>query len=937
MQLIIPIVIIVLFIPVVYGDDAPAVELWIPQNMIVGNTYHGVIILPEATAEGTVVFLSTEDNLIAHVPDSIPILPHQNHGIFEITPHVRGHTNVFAVVNGNLYGASSQVFSQKSEPAKLGIVIPAGKTKADTMLVYVTLQDENGFPVPASADIPVHLAASESISTPPQIMIRNGTTHTMFKIGVVGTGHITATSSTLEPYRADIEKSQDIFDVRIAVAPKIAMEDSYAFYYVWLEKDGSPLKLPYVIDTYAYTNNADIGRFEPGKTVQSEQDVLHLVDGMGKGIIYTGDRGSVTVTASIADIGSAQDTLFVGSARLDSAYRSDFHESLNRQDFPDADELEPRPNMILSWIYPSVTDKQAWGVVATYNVNKTQSLIQGMEESGQITSTISSDAVIHPARIDGTVHVSSGDGLEHNGAYVLEERILKTNSMEFEIIGTSHGHYDVNVSGSGLEPASTHIDIVPQYTQELALHMVAIPALPNTPQDVSMVSILDKTGAMIDPTMLKDANIRISADSASVDDVIRPISSSAIISTSLSGSDTLSAVMDGADSAEIKIAPARVASSLELLVPPRVHVGEPFPFSVHYTDSHGIPLQKAGKWNAFSPLGIDMNENTMILENPGESHVSVMSDVGAAEYDITVFENVMDVSFDLPRSIYRVGETIMLEILNSVAAEYTLVTQYPFEKIPPDKFAVTLAEKSESARITVTASRDGYRTVSISETIRVDEIFSLDVSTTGSGDRLSIPFDVTIGNATTSARSPYYAELEPDNISIMLPDKVTIQDRGYSLDSAYVNGKNMNGGRIDTYLTYDIAITADYRQEILVDVIDGEGSGVYRKGELVTVYAPDRERLSFLIRDTFDHWIGMDDKSAKASFVADSDITIIAMYREDYTYLMVLVLMPLLAASIFAISKRTTGLKWAMQDMLERAAVVAGRKKSKKKPETGST
>ena len=936
MRFIIPIAIIVLSIPMVYGDDAPEVELWIPQHMIAGNTYHGAIILPEATAEGTVVFLSTKDSLIAQVPDSIPILPHQNHGIFEITPHVRGHTHVFAVANGNLYGATSQVFSQKSEPAKLGIVIPAGKTKADTMLAYVTLQDENGFPVAAGADIPVHLAASESISTPSQIMIRNGTTHTMFKMGVGGTGHITATSSTLEPYRTDIEKVQDTFDVRIAVAPKIAMEDSYAFYYVWLEKDGRPLKLPYVIDTYAYTNNADIGRFGPSSTVQSEQDVLHLVDGMGRGIIYTGDRGSVTVTASIADIGSAQDILFVGSARLDSADMDD-SASLNGQDFPDANNPESNPNMILSWIYPSVTDRQAWGVVATYNVNKTQSLIQGMEESGQITSTISSDAVIHPARIDGTVHVSSGDGLEHNGAYVLEERILKTNSMEFEIIGASHGHYDIDVSGSGLEPASTHVDIVPQYTQELALHMVAIPALPNTPQDVAMVSILDKTGAMIDPTMLKDADIRISADSASVDSVIRPISGSAIISTSLSGSDTLSAVMDGAYSAEIKIAPARVASSLELLVPPRVHVGEPFPFAVHYTDPHGIPLQKAVKWNAFSPLEISMSEDMMILENPGESHVSVMSDVGAAEYGIVSFENVMEVSFDLPRSIYRVGETIMLEILNSVAAEYALVTQYPFEKIPPDKFAVMLAEKSESAQITVTASRDGYRNVSISETIRVDEIFSLDVSTTGSGDRLSVPFDVIIGNATATARSPYYAELEPDNISIILPDKVTIQDRGYSLDSAHVNGESMDGGRIDTYLTHDIAVTADYRQEILVDVVDGEGSGVYGRGELVTVYAPDRERLSFLIRDTFDHWIGMDDKSARASFVADSDITVMAVYREDYTYLMVLVLMPLLAASMFAISKRTAGLRWAMQDMLERAAAVAGRKKSKKKPETGST
>ena len=99
-----------------------------------------------------IAFLSTGDDLVAQTPDSVSVLPYQNHGIFLITPQAKGTTEIFAAISGNLYNAQTQVFSSKSEPAKLHLITPANKTKADSMLVYVMLYDENNSPVVTNKD-----------------------------------------------------------------------------------------------------------------------------------------------------------------------------------------------------------------------------------------------------------------------------------------------------------------------------------------------------------------------------------------------------------------------------------------------------------------------------------------------------------------------------------------------------------------------------------------------------------------------------------------------------------------------------------------------------------------------------------------------------------------------------------------------------------------
>ena len=596
------------------------VSLWIPHHMIKNQTYSGAIIIPEATPEGSLVFLSS-DSSAARVPDSVTIGPYQNHGIFPITPVDEGTAQIFATHEGKLYGMPTQIFSPKSEPSHLKIILPINKTKTDAMLAYVAIHDDNDSPSPASEHLTVRISTSESIDAPSQIIIRNGTTMARFEMDVGGSGHIIASADGLNPDKTYITKAQNEFVVRVAVAPEIAMPDSYVFYYVWIEKDGKPFRPPYVIDAFVNSGNPDIGRFETNPSVASDGILAHLVDGVAHGILYTGHRGQVTITANIPEFGAAQDVLFVGHAKFTNP-DDDLTIRLQEQNFADADHTEYEPNTILAWIYPSITDSRAWGIAATYHINRTENLEMTINDSGVERHDIVQNALIVPAGAEELIYVTSGHGLEHEGVYDVREHITKTNAIEFGINGASHGNYTVSVSAGGMASAEARVSVIPRYAGEFELLITTIPALPHTLQDIAMVSVIDETGSLVDAKEVfgNSAQFLISSDANIADDVISPVhSGTGIVRGVLSDSSHITAIMDGVASDDIDISPAGIAKSIELLAPVQVHVGEPFPFAVHEIDSLGIPIRKNPDWKISSPLEVSVIGDYLTVEKSGDA------------------------------------------------------------------------------------------------------------------------------------------------------------------------------------------------------------------------------------------------------------------------------------------------------------------------------
>ena len=939
--------------------------LWVPDRMIQGEQYHGMVLSDPATQTGMLAVLSSGDGSVATVPDSVSVLPYRNHAVFPINPVGTGDTEILAILDGRLHSAPVRIFASQSEPDSIILTLAANRTRAESVTAYATVLDRNGLPVPVTEDTRIRLATTGALSTPEKVTVKNGTSAARFEVGVRGTGSVIATADGLGPHTADIERLHEEFAVRVAVAPDIAMPDSYVHYYVWLERDGRPYRPPHVVDATIQSGNLEVARLEENPSVKRhEGQRIHLVGGVAHGVMYTGAPGHATVTAGADGFGSAQDDLFVGTATIADTDGDDgFTFRLHEQDILNAGDIhldrllpaEPEPNALISWVYPPVTDGRAWAVVATYHVDTAERLESGPPDgSGRMITSVVRDAEVTPVWADGVfVHVSSDPGLEHDGTYQMGSRPMKANTIEFEVYGQDQGVHEITVSAQDMRPDSASVEVVPDHLHDLDLHIVGLPLVPHvSPRDLAMISLVDGTGAAVNArdVLEHDVDLYLSADSALLSkDSIKPArlgSAAAVIGGTITGDSTeVTVTLDGVGSASRDIRVGGATASLEVLAPGRVHVGEDFPFAVHELNHKGMPMRKAGGLGIFSPDasvvtatgGTGTNGGgggLMAVVTPGTSRVSVVSsaEAGATEHEFVGFENPLSIELHLEKTGFRVGEEIRLEVTGPIKADYTLLTDFPFEQTGGDggTFLIRPDAESASSVLTVTASRDGYATASASATVSVQRIFSVDVGATDTdGRRLYIPFEMTAGGVPHhDIRTPYHADLEPKRIRIAFSEEVSSDGAGYVLESVRVNGKDTDGIGPDVFLDGDIDVVATYGRVVLVSVTDGAGSGVYRYGDTVRVSAPDRDRVSFLVRDVFDGWVGLtparDVSSPRPSspvleFVATEDLDITATYREDYTYLMAAVLVPLSAACIYAVSKNATGFKWAVQNMLEGA------------------
>ena len=942
---------------------AESVHLWVPHTMVMDGQYHGVVISDAAIPERSTVFLSVDDDSIVMVPESITVDPHKNHASFLIILLNPGSTKIHALSDGALYSAAVTVVSSQSTPDSLKITLATNKTKIDSVMGHLAVYDQKGLPVRVDADIHADMTVTGAVSAPDTVIIKNGTSGTRFEVEVRGAGSIIASADRLHPDSADMERLYDKFTVHVAVAPDIALPDSFVHYYVWLQKDGKPYSPARVMDGVISSGNFDVGRFEQNPAIKKFDGTnIRLVDGVATGMMYTGKPGHATVTVSVPGIGIAQDDLFVGPIRFDGVSVNDVlleppEIVLAQQNLLYADHVADglAPNVLMSWVYPPVTNGQAWMVVATYSTD-TSTLLQSQTSDDSARAPIRQDTVLIPTPSDMIqLSISSGTaGLEHDSIRVMIPTLMKTNAIEIPMYGATHGSHDISVSAQNLQISTARLDIVSDHTADLSLRLTGLPAVydDELAQDIAMVSVVDSDGATVDAHDMIGRNLEfgVFADNNSVqlseDAILLKHPNSAIIRGIIQDSGAqISATLDGIGSVLNTIHATSPKTTLEILAPERVHVNEDFPFAVHRINDDGIPLEKIDDIQVFSSDAYTVTNNHMRIEKSGPSvmHVTPNSaGSGVAEHKLTGFANEMELELHLEKKSFRIGEDVVLDITSSVAADmYLLLTDYPFEKTGDAGFLIRPDTESDAADITVVAEKEGYQTSTASATISVRETFLVDVKAADSdGNRIAVPFEMMIndGNAT-DGMSPYHAELGPVQLAVKLPQTVSIDDAGYVLSDLSKDGMTHHGNQIDVFLDQDTRLDATYDRVVLVSLGDGVGSGVYRYGETVHISAPDKQRLSFLVRDVFDHWKGLGPDQAPfkdVSFTATEDVDATAIYREDYTYLMLMVLVPLLTGGIYAVSKNITGFRWTVQNLLEhlpvwRLSIPKKQKQTKKK------
>jgi len=120
------------------------------------------------------------------------------------------------------------------------------------------------------------------------------------------------------------------------------------------------------------------------------------------------------------------------------------------------------------------------------------------------------------------------------------------------------------------------------------------------------------------------------------------------------------------------------------------------------------------------------------------------------------------------------------------------------------------------------------------------------------GDIISPEYTIKQIDSESTYNTPHVQTISPQSVVVTLPKDWKSTIGGYKLVGLSINGQNIEGNTIEFYADSDKEITAIYDRFVSVVIIDGDGSGVYSYGDMVSISAPDKPILSYLVKETFD-------------------------------------------------------------------------------------
>jgi hypothetical protein len=884
-------------------------SVWIPQKMIAGKDYEGLVVLDQATNLDSTFFLSTSDKSSLDVPDSIVIPRFTNHGIFEIKPLREGNATVFAAFGGKLVQENTIIYTSNIQPASLEIVLPTNTTKAYDMLAYVFTKDQSGLPSPVSQDTEIDVITSSMIKSSKTVTIPKGQYYAQLQLVTKGSGQISVSAQGLGIATANITKLNDDVQVRFAVAPDVVIPNSIAHYYIWLEKDGKPFKPPYGIHAVLTSANTDVARFGSNYDIKNSNDILHyttLDDGVATGTVHTINGGNSTISASVDGFGSASATLVVGPARTDlEQFSGNLTDTCN--------QFSCTPNLIRMWVYPPTFDDASYGIVGLYR---------------QISSPKN---VLIPLPDDSSLIAISSDSQDLKYAREIEmiqERIPGTNqddgpasSVQFEIGAGSTGNYTITASGAGKIPGSAQISVMPRYYDSYHIGITPLPARSGMMQDLGIMYIYDRSGAMVEPSSVfaEPPDVIIKTSIRGVQEKLQFASSNMVLSGILYHKSRIAAYITGLPPADILVAPDDIATNIDLDLPSRVHVGERLPFVVYKTNSLGVPLELDVP-KAISVTGgvtLDSSGKYLTINREGNMTVSILSSDGAVTESVKSFYNIMHIVTDTNGTVLQVGKKNMLDVTSDVKnVIYSFQSPFSIVQVSQDRYFIS-PPREGIFDVTIFAHKDGFRPTSDTVHFVAKKIIDISITAAGNdGAKLSIIPVMTINNRTFAAATPFNSTSEMGLAYIDIPQQFDIEDKNYTLDFVDISGRKFTDGRMDIFLDNDTKIKIKYYLMLKVDALQAKGGGVYPYGSIVTLYAPEKWNFLFLVRQVFDHWQGdnlpFGSGDGDVSFVVKENVFATAVYRQDYTYLMLATAVPV--TGLYVMKKRNS-IVWNIKEL----------------------
>ncbi|MDE1878143.1 MAG: hypothetical protein KGI07_06385, partial [Thaumarchaeota archaeon] len=573
-----------------------------------------------------------------------------------------------------------------------------------------------------------------------------------------------------------------------------------------------------------------------------------------------------------------------------------------------------KPNMVKVWVYPTTFDDSGYGIIGLYH-----------EINQSNTSTII------PLEADSSTVQLSSNGPEtryDKQISMIPTRIPGSNeetgvaqAVEFGIQGGGTGNFTMAASGPGEIPGTTNFSVLSRYDDSYRIKITPLPINAGINQDLGIIYIADSTGAMVEPSNVfaEPPKVDIKSTVQNMPKTLDFTSTNMILSGTITKKSELVASIQGIPSLAISIVPLNVATNIEFELPPKVHVGEKFPYVAYKTDAFGIPLERIVPSDVSTITGVnfDPSGRYMSVNQEGRVTIAVLSDDGAIKQSVNSFYNDMNVNTDANSTIFKVGKDNIFNIKSDTSnVIYKVQSIFPVIKKGDGEYSIT-PSREQNFDVTVFAHKDGFRP--ISETLHLVSKKIIDITMIAKGNdgtQLHISPTFTVNNYSIVHNTPFTTTVNAGNTDMELPPKVILQNKTYVLHVIDIGDQSYTENKVQTYLGEDSDIIATYDLVLSVNATNAIGGGFYSYGSTVTLDAPEKWQTSFLVRQVFDHWKGnnlpFDSKTNDPSFTAKDNVFATAIYRPDYTYLMLVIAGPI--TGIFAMRKHST-ISWYAREI----------------------
>lgn len=328
------------------ADAGPAYEIHIPDMMIRGETYQGLIVAREpATADVTFRFGSAGGDII--LPEAAVMRAGTNHALFDMHPidstilSGRISTMVTVISPDGIRDIGVETHPGVGTVSRLWIVGPGEggvvcdgptdgsaadvaaraaegvfdapepdkeiRTRLSQTAVHIFLADRYCTPVTAppggvafqvSSDTPdISFGASR---THVRGVIPEGFNSAVLDVSVDGSGTIYATGTGVAPDSMRIEGEPVTVELHLGIGPTVAMESSHVWWYLWMERDGERFVPDAPLPVYLTTDNPVLASFDQSLVDSSGPAFADIrphhefmVGGSASGIIHTGTPAGV--------------------------------------------------------------------------------------------------------------------------------------------------------------------------------------------------------------------------------------------------------------------------------------------------------------------------------------------------------------------------------------------------------------------------------------------------------------------------------------------------------------------------------------------------------------------------------------------------------------------------------------------------------------------